>query len=81
MEDILIYYSRMANKQSKIRKEIGEKFRSVREKLGFTQVEVADKSGIDPSYYAQIERGEVNPTLDKLYSICKTLKIDSLNMP
>lgn len=71
----------MANEdQSKTRKELGEKIRKAREKANLTQLEVAEATHINVSYYAQIERGEVNPSFDKLHSISKLLKIKSLEM-
>ena len=66
------------NKQSRI--ELGEKLRKKREKAGLLQAEVAVKAEINVSYYAQIERGEVNVSIDKLQSIIKVLKIKSLDI-
>lgn len=66
------------NEQSRI--ELGEKLRKAREKAGLTQADVAAKSEINVSYYAQIERGEVNLSYDKLQSIIKVLKIKSLDI-
>lgn len=64
------------NKQSRI--ELGEKLRKEREKAGLLQAEVAVKAEINVSYYAQIERGEVNLSYDKLYSIAEVLNIKTL---
>jgi transcriptional regulator with XRE-family HTH domain len=66
------------NEQSRV--ELGEKLRNAREKAGLKQSEVAEKAGINVSYYAQIERGEVNLSYDKLQSIIKVLKIKSLDI-
>jgi len=60
------------------RKIWGETIRKDREKAGLTQAEVADKADINVSYYAQIERGEVNLSADKLQSIAKVLNIKTL---
>ena len=65
---------------SKIRKELGARLRQAREKIGLTQQQVADAADIDVSYYAQIERGEVNPSFDVLHNIAQTLKIKSLDL-
>jgi len=64
----------------KVRKDFGGKLRRAREKAGMTQAEVAEKSGINISYYAKIERGEINTTIEKLHSIMKVLKLKSLNI-
>jgi transcriptional regulator with XRE-family HTH domain len=61
----------------KIREEIGKKLHSIRKKIGLKQVEVAVDAGINPSYYGKIERGIVNPSLEKLYRIIKSLKTSS----
>jgi transcriptional regulator with XRE-family HTH domain len=70
----------MSSDNETIRKNLGEKIRKVREKARLTQAEVADKAGINVSYYAQIERGEVNLSIDKLQSIAKVLNIKSLDI-
>ena len=66
------------NEQSRI--ELGEKLRKAREKAGLLQADVAAQAEINVSYYAQIERGEVNLSYDKLQSIIKVLKIKSLDI-
>lgn len=64
------------NKQSRI--DLGEKLRKKREKAGLTQAEVAAKAEINVSYYAQIERGEVNLSYDILHSIAEVVNIKTL---
>lgn len=66
--------------QEKIRKELGEKLRAVREKAGLTQAEVAAKSGVHVNYYARIERGEENPSFEKLQGVMKALGLKSLDL-
>ncbi len=63
-----------------LRKALGEKLRAAREKARLTQNEVAEQAGLNGSYYSQIERGEVNPSLDKLYDIVKVLKLKSFDI-
>ena len=67
-----------SNKDQNLRKEIGLKLKVAREKLGLTQAQVAEKAKLNVNYYAQIERGEVNTTFEKLESIMKALGIKSL---
>jgi len=67
-------------KNEKARILLGDKLRKAREKAGFTQSQVAKVAEINVSYYAQIERGEVNLSVDKLQSIIKVLKIKSLDI-
>ena len=59
---------------NKARKDFGDNVKSAREKLGMTQAEVAQKADMTVNYYAMIERGEVNPSFDKIKSITKVLK-------
>lgn len=64
----------------KSRKELGEKLRAVREKKELTQAEVAEKAEVHVNYYARIERGEENPSFEKLQSIMKALGLKSLDI-
>lgn len=58
-----------------IRKQLGKNLKKARLKTKMTQQNVADKAGITVNYYAMIERGEVNPSLEKMRSIAKALKL------
>lgn len=69
-----------SDRGDKARKELGEKLRKVRERSGLTQAEVAEKADIHVNYYARIERGEENPSFEKLQGIMKALKIKSLDL-
>jgi len=53
----------------------GDKIRKAREKLKLTQEEVAEKAKMSVTYYAMIERGEVNPSYKKIQSLAKVLKL------
>lgn len=55
----------------------GKNVRKIRESQKRDQVTIADEAGIDTSYFARIERGEANPTLEVLYAIVKALHITS----
>jgi transcriptional regulator with XRE-family HTH domain len=70
----------MATKdQENRRKGLGEKLKRVRERAGLTQSEVATKAGLNSNYYARIERGEENPSFEKLEGIKDALNIKSLD--
>jgi len=62
---------------SKLLIKIGRNIRTVREKKGKTQEEIALDSGIEMSYYSKLERGEGNPSLEIIFVIIKTLNIKS----
>ena len=56
-------------------KQLGNKIKAARLYCSLTQASVAEKAGTSPNYYAQIERGEVNPSYTLLRSIAKALKV------
>lgn len=56
---------------------LGEKIKIARERAQLTQEEVAKKAGISSNYFAKIERGEINTTVEKLYKIIKALNVDA----
>jgi transcriptional regulator with XRE-family HTH domain len=66
---------------SKIPKELGDKLKAAREKVKLTQAEVAEKTDMTATYYAMIERGEVNLTYDKLRKLLKLLKMKPSELP
>jgi transcriptional regulator with XRE-family HTH domain len=61
----------------KVRKNIGSRLKAAREKSNRTQAEVAAAADMHVNYYARIERGEVNTSLEKLHKIMVTLKVRS----
>ncbi len=63
------------SKDEKFAKETGEKFRNAREKLGFTQEDIADRVGMNITNYARIERGEIVTSGSNLIKISKILKV------
>jgi transcriptional regulator with XRE-family HTH domain len=62
---------------TQLREEIGTNIKKARKRKGMKQVEVAVDAGVNPSYYGKIERGLVNPSLEKLYKIIKCLGVNS----
>jgi transcriptional regulator with XRE-family HTH domain len=60
-----------------LRENVGKKIRKARRNKGLKQVEVAVEAGMSPSYYGKIERGVVNPSLEKLHKIIKSLGVKS----
>ena len=55
---------------------VGKKIKEERLKLGLTQKEVAERSGISTSYICDIEVGRTNPSLKTLEKISRALEID-----
>lgn len=54
---------------------VGEKLHAVRRRLGMTQAEVAEASGLSDRTYADIERGNVNMRIETVLKICKVFHI------
>ena len=74
----VLYYPYMTSSQDEsVTKKLSATLKKAREKLDFTQEEVAKKTGISSNYYAKIERGEINITIKKISKIIKVLKIDA----
>lgn len=57
--------------------QIGNKMKRIRKGQKRRQIDVAEEAGIDSSYYARIERGEANPSLEVLNAIVKALHVKS----
>lgn len=54
---------------------IGEKLYAIRKQLGMTQAQAAEASGLSINTYAEIERGEVNTSIESIMSICRAFHI------
>ncbi len=64
-----------SKKESIYLKALSRKLTEAREKLGLTQAQVAEKADMDVTYYARIERGEINTKGDKLLKLSEVLKV------
>ncbi len=53
----------------------GKRVREVRKAKGISQEKLAELADIDRSYMGNIERGEKNVTLKKVYEICDALDV------
>ena len=53
----------------------GKRLRKARIAKGLTQLELADKANISVNHYAQIERGEKNPSVTTLANIVDVLDL------
>lgn len=58
------------------KEEIGKKIKEIRQKTDMTQLEVAEKAGINVNYYARIERGETVPSLKTLNKLASIFKVN-----
>jgi len=73
----VLYCPYMDTEQENIQKQFGKELKQRREAAKLTQADVAEKAGVSVNYYARIERGEENPTLEKIQGIKKALGIKS----
>ncbi len=55
--------------------KISDNLSKIRKQLRYTQKEVAEKAGLNPNYYAKVERGDGVPSLKTLYKIAKALDV------
>ena len=69
--------------ESQALNNLGQIIREKRETLGLTQIEVAEKAGLDRNYIGMVERGERNPSYLSLIKIAKGLNmtVDRLIKP
>lgn len=58
-------------------KKIAQNIKKARLEKGLTQETLAKKAGINSNYYAKVERGELNPSLETISKILKALDIKS----
>lgn len=58
-----------------IQRRFGKRIQELRRERELTQEDLADLVEVDRSYMGFIERGERNPTLDKIIKIAKAFKI------
>ena len=61
---------------SPLHKSFGKKIKELRLEQGITQEKLAEMIDVDRSYMGFIERGERNPTLEKMRKIAKALKVN-----
>lgn len=56
--------------------QFGQLVRKYRKEKSMSQEQLALLCNMDRSYLGRIERGEVNPTLEKLYELAKSLGVN-----
>lgn len=56
-------------------KAFGNRVKELRTNRGMTQEALADAVNVDRSYMGFVERGERNPTLEKIIKIAEALKV------
>lgn len=59
----------------KIQKGLGKRIRALRRIKNLTQEDLGEKAGLSYKFVGEIERGEVNPSLDSLVKIATALGV------
>jgi len=57
------------------RKIVGQKIRAYRKQAELSQEKLAEKASLSYKYLGEVERGDVNVSLDSMMRITKALKI------
>lgn len=60
--------------------QFGQLVRKYRKERNMSQEQLALLCNMDRSYLGRIERGEVNPTLEKIYEVAKKLEINACDL-
>ena len=58
-----------------IRKELGKRIRELRRSGGCTQEKLGEKAGLNYKFIGEVERGQVNVSLDSLAKIAEALMV------
>ena len=62
------------------KKKLGEKLKNARIKAKLTQMQVAEKAGLNANYYATVERGEENISSENIMKLEEVLSVKILNI-
>lgn len=57
---------------AEVYRRLGANIRALRDKAGWTQDELSDKSGLHRAHIGEIERGETNVTLSTMRTLADT---------
>ncbi len=68
------------DKNKEYLQQIGNNLRKIRNKVGFSQQELADNSNVAKSTIQRIEKGELNPSIILLKNISEAMNVDLSNL-
>lgn len=60
--------------------QIATNLSRIRKQQRYTQREVAKLAGLNPNYYAKVERGEGMPSLKTIHKLAKALKVTATDI-
>src|SRR5262245_11454638 len=70
----------MADNARAVRLRVGRKVRQLRRMRGFSQEQLAERAGNTQRHIGQIERGQVNVTIDILTAVAGGLSVDVVEL-
>lgn len=73
-------YNYLIMKNDDLEKKLGAKIAYLRKSKRFSQAKLAEKADISEIYVGEIERGDANPTLEKLKLIANALNVDVVEL-
>lgn len=60
--------------------QIAANLSRIRKQQRYTQREVAELAGLNPNYYAKVERGDGMPSLKTIHKLAKALKVTATDI-
>lgn len=63
-----------------MRKLVGDNCARLRKAKGWTQEQLAERSGLTQQYLSDLERGKRNPTIVTIYEIALALDVSHLDL-
>jgi transcriptional regulator with XRE-family HTH domain len=63
-----------------MRKLVGDNCARIRRERGWTQEQLAERSGLSQQYLSGLERGKRNPTIVTIYEIAVALGVSHLEL-
>lgn len=60
--------------------QIAANLSRIRKQQRYTQREVAELAGLNPNYYAKVERGDGMPSLKTVHKLAKALKVTATDI-
>lgn len=70
----------MAKKRGSLNQRVGRNLRAHRVALGYSQEGYAHHLSIDRAFWARLERGERNLSLDRLEELAKQMNVDPIKL-
>ena len=64
----------------KLLNKISENLSRIRKEQRYTQRELAELAGLNPNYYAKVERGDGMPSLKTIHKLAKALKVTATDI-